>query len=265
MGHGVYIVTCSCGQAMRVAQAHVGKAGTCTRCGRVVEVTAGSIQPFDDPSDTEALRKIIGGSGDDGVPVEWHEGDVILDLYEVLGILGEGGMGKVYRVRHRGWGMDLAVKSPRPRVLLRTEGVAKFEAECATWIDLGLHPHTVSCYYVRRIGGIPRIFAEYVEGGTLWHWIRNRRLYEGGHEASLARIVDVAIQFAWGLQHAHARGFVHQDVKPSNLLLTPQGLAKVADFGLARALQPEGEEADPTGRTGMTRVYRSPEQAKQME
>src|SRR5690606_22291803 len=124
------------------------------------------------------------------------------------------------------------VKSPRPEMVLRALGVAKFEAECATWINLGLHPHTVTCYYVRRLGGIPRVFAEYVEGGSLLDWLRTRRLYEGGPEAALARILDVAIQFAWGLGYAHVRGFVHQDVKPANVLLSQTGQVKVADFGL---------------------------------
>ena len=65
-------------------------------------------------------------------------------------------------------------------------------------MNLGLHPHTVSCYYVRDLGGIPRVFAEFVEGGSLSEWIRTRKLYEGGKNEALKRILDVAIQFAWG-------------------------------------------------------------------
>src|SRR5450432_1947380 len=128
------------------------------------------------------------------VAEEWKEGDVILDLYEVKGVLGEGGFGKVYRVRHKGWNIDLAVKTPR---IDRLDEASKenFRNEAERWVNLGLHPHTVSCYYVRDLGGIPRVFAECVEGGSLSDWIRSRKLYEGGPEKALTRILDIAIQF----------------------------------------------------------------------
>ena len=100
------------------------------------------------------------------VPRDWHVGDVILDLYEVKDIHKGGGMGLVYRVRHRGWNLDLAVKSPRADYFQTEEQKETFVRECETWSDLGLHPHTVSCYYVRTLGGIPRVFAEYIEGGV---------------------------------------------------------------------------------------------------
>src|SRR5690606_14440150 len=133
--------------------------GTCIQCGRMLKITQDQLKPIVDPSAPDAVERILEQIASDGVPLDWNPGDVILDLYEVKGQIGVGGMGKVYRVHHRGWGMDLAVKSPRPEMVLRALGVAKFEAECATWINLGLHPHTVTCYYVRRLGGIPRVFA----------------------------------------------------------------------------------------------------------
>ncbi len=96
----------------------------------------------------------------ENVPPVWQVGDVILDLYEVKQIFTGGGMGLVYRVHHRDWAMDLAVKSPRPEFFQTRQHVENFEREAETWVNLGLHPHTVSCYYVRRLGGIPRIFTE---------------------------------------------------------------------------------------------------------
>jgi WD40 repeat protein/serine/threonine protein kinase len=262
-----YRLTCPCGQSMRVGEDQVGQVGTCIQCGRMLKITQDQLKPIVDPSAPDAVERILEQIASDGVPLDWNPGDVILDLYEVKGQIGVGGMGKVYRVHHRGWGMDLAVKSPRPEMVLRALGVAKFEAECATWINLGLHPHTVTCYYVRRLGGIPRVFAEYVEGGSLLDWLRTRRLYEGGPEAALARILDVAIQFAWGLGYAHERGFVHQDVKPANVLLSQTGQVKVADFGLARAFALDDDENGMAtlNRGGMTKAYRSPEQAKHHE
>src|SRR5204863_3896399 len=137
-----------------------------------------------------------------------------------------------------------------------------------TWVKLGLHPHTVTCYYVRRLGGIPWVFAEYVAGGSLHEWIRTRRLYAGGAAEALERILDIAIQFAWGLQHAHEEGLVHRDVKPGNVLLTPEGVAKVTDFGMARARgssneAPAGDAAASilVSAGGMTPAFCSPEQA----
>jgi len=202
------------------------------------------------------------------VSAEWQIGDVILDLYEVKAIHESGGMGLVYRVHHRGWNMDLAVKSPRAEYFQTEVQKENFIRECEAWINLGLHPHIVSCYYVRVLGGIPRVFAEYVEGGSLKDWIDDGRFYEGGLEKSLERILDIAIQFAWGLEYAHSQGLVHQDVKPANVMMTRDGIAKVTDFGLAKARALTGESQIITGRTilvssgGMTPAYCSPEQAE---
>ena len=195
---------------------------------------------------------------------EWQVGDVVLDLYEVTGVLGEGGMGRVYRVRHRGWDVDLAVKTPLGTVLQAAGGADNFEREAETWVNLGLHPHTVSCYYVRRVDGIPRVFAEFVDGGSLYEWIRDGRL------RTVDQILDVAIQFAWGLHYAHDQGLVHRDVKPANLMLTTDGAAKVTDFGLtrARAVAEGGATEGRAGQTllvagglGGTPAYMSPEQS----
>ena len=276
---------------MTVTEAHFGRTGKCVKCGRAIRITRRSAQPFvqeraqqvtrevqgtvapedaDSAPPTKPQEGLLQADVEADVPVEWSVGDVILDLYEVTGELGEGGMGKVYRVRHRGWNMDLAVKSPRPDAFKTTTQRESFVHECETWIDLGLHPHTVSCYYVRVLGGIPRVFAEYVEGGSLKDWIDDGRLYEGGHEKARERILDIAIQFAWGLHYAHEQGLVHQDVKPANVMMTPDGTAKVTDFGLARARAAAGEITEER-RPGqsirvahagfMTPEYASPEQA----
>jgi len=202
------------------------------------------------------------------VPAVWQVGDTILDLYDVTGKLGEGGMGTVYKVHHRSWQVDLAVKCPKPALFAKAGGQTGFVREAETWVKLGLHPHIVTCYYVRTLGGIPRVFAEYVQGGSLSDWVQDRRLYSGGPHAALARILDIAIQFAWGLDYAHAQQLVHQDVKPSNVLMTPDGTAKVADFGLAGARVQAGEVEPPKGQQhalvsyrGRTPAYCSPEQA----
>jgi WD40 repeat protein/serine/threonine protein kinase len=202
----------------------------------------------------------------------WNVGDIILDLYKVARELGEGGFGKVYQVQHQSWNIDLAMKIPKPQIITAKDGVENFEREAETWVNLGLHPHIVSCYYVRRIESSPLVFAEYVAGGSLRDWIEQRRLYQGGSATSLPRILDIAIQFAWGLHYAHDRGLIHQDVKPANAMLTPEGIVKVTDFGLANARtsaairQAQASEGEVnslrvTGSGAMTPAYCSPEQA----
>ena len=214
----------------------------------------------------EPAREGKAFTAEEDIPAVWHPGDVILDLYEVQGTLGEGGFGTVYRVHHRSWNLDLAMKSPSAKALEHPGTVENFVSEAESWMDLGLHPHIVTCHYVRTLGGIPRVFAELVAGGSLSDWIRDRRLYAGGAEAALTRMLDVAIQFAWGLHYAHQQGMIHQDVKPANVLLTSDGIAKVTDFGLVRAKAVEDTSA-PRGASrlvhgqGMSPPYCSPEQA----
>jgi serine/threonine protein kinase len=202
--------------------------------------------------------------------VEWRAGDVVDGRYEVLGKLGRGGMGVVHRVRHLGWGIDLAVKSPNREVFQSPEARRGFVAEAETWVLLGVHPHVCACHYVRVLDGVPRVFAEYLPGGSLRQRIDDRRLYQGARVEVLARLLDAAIQVAWGLGHAHGRGLVHQDVKPANVLVDADGTVKVTDFGLARARAvaatgPPDQDITagasvlvPFG--GMTRAYASPEQ-----
>jgi WD40 repeat protein/serine/threonine protein kinase len=179
-------------------------------------------------------------------PAVWQVGDEVAELYKVKGVLGEGGMGTVYLVNHRGWNLDLAVKALRHDRLQAPGAVDSFKREAETWVNLRLHPHTVTCFYVRQLGGVSRIFAEYVDGGSLRDWIKNGLLYQGSCETIQERLLDIAIQFAWGLHGAHEQKLIHGDVKPANVMMTRQGVAKVTDFSFGV----------------MTPAYRSPEQAK---
>ena len=208
--------------------------------------------------------------------VDWSVGEVILGLYEVRGILGEGGMGRVYKVHHRTWKVDLAVKAPKPEILQSAGGGESFEREAETWVNLGLHPNTVTCYYVRRVGRLPCVFAEFVKGNSLHEWISGMPdgslpLYQGGQGKALARILDLAVQFAWGLEYAHENGLIHQDVKPANVMVGNDGTAKVTDFGLAvvRSNIPSpGEDIPaapvPHGGPPGTPQYFSPEQSQHL-
>ena len=200
---------------------------------------------------------------DDDVPLEWPVGSVVLGTYRA-GPVFEGNMGRVQQVRHLGWEVDLAVKTPKAELLARQGGAEAFVEEAQAWIDLGLHPHIVSCFYVRTLGGVPRVFAEWVDGGSLAEAVDTGRLYATDHP--LAGVLDVAVQCAWGLAYAHECGLVHQDVKPANVMLTAAGQAQVTDFGLARAaiapaeqrLGGSGTVLAPSG--GYTPAFASPEQ-----
>jgi len=214
------------------------------------------------------------------VPHFWEVGDVILDLYEVRPVtegLGdnatqrhyhEGGFGRVYKVWHRGWQREMAVKVPRAEAFINQNQKDALTRECQTWVNLGLHQHIAACHYVRELGGIPRVFSEYAPGGTLEEWIQSTRLYAGdGHDA-LARILDLSIQFAWGLHYSHECGLIHQDVKPLNALMWDDETLKVSDFGLACGREKAGIETKANAMHSilvssgsMTPPYCSPEQA----
>ncbi|MFI0349904.1 WD40 repeat domain-containing serine/threonine protein kinase [Actinomadura sp. 9N407] len=205
---------------------------------------------------------------EDGPARAWRPGRVVEGRYEVVRELGRGGMGVVYQVRHRGWGCDLAVKVPRREMFGDEADRERFSAEAETWVGLGLHPNVCGCHYVRTIDAVPTIFAEYVSGGSLDGRIADGSLYSGTPRDVLARILDLAVQMAWGLEHAHSMGLVHRDVKPANVLLDDGWTAKVTDFGLAVARDTGGRESlerpgvsVPVPNGGlMTPQFSSPEQ-----
>ena len=191
----------------------------------------------------------------------WDLGAVLLGEYEIQSLLGEGGMGRVYLVVSKSTGHRYALKTCK----LHGERERRhFFAELQTWINLPDHPNLVSCRFFRTIFDEIVIFSDFIDSGSLTDWIRQRRLKE------LHEILDVAIQFAIGLHVIHESGLVHQDVKPGNVLVTKGRVAKVSDFGLARARQvvsATGASIDNRntmlvpGVGYMTRQYASPEQA----
>lgn len=170
---------------------------------------------------------------------KWRVGEIIDGRYRVEHIHDDGGMGLVYRVHHLEWNADLALKVPKPERFRTEEDRARFVAEAENWVGLGLHPHICACYYVQTLDAhlpdrVPHVFAEYIPGGSLARWIADEKLYEDG--VSPVPVLDVAIQVAWGLEHAHTHGLVHRDVKPDNILLSGDRTARVTDFGIAAAL-----------------------------
>jgi eukaryotic-like serine/threonine-protein kinase len=176
--------------------------------------------------------------------------------YEILGLVGEGGMGAVYRARDTRLNREVAVKVLPATVSQDASRRERFEHEARVVAALN-HPNILALYDVGTENGISYIVTELLEGTSL----RNADL-------PIRKIVDVAAQIADGLASAHAVGVVHRDLKPENVILTPDGRAKILDFGLAKvasfATVPTMVETQPGVVMG-TVGYMSPEQVRAVE
>ncbi|MGE0433972.1 MAG: protein kinase, partial [Planctomycetota bacterium] len=169
----------------------------------------------------------------DGV-AEYEEGDVIENRFEVFGSAA-GGMGRVLFVRDTLWKTDLAVKS-----LLRTHGASADEVaedermflrEAMSWLTLGAHPHIVSGYFARQMGGTLRFFMEYVPGGTLRHLLARKPRLEPDEA------LNYLAQLSEGMRYVHEQtgGRPHRDLKPDNCMVDEAtGALKITDFGLLK-------------------------------
>ena len=157
----------------------------------------------------------------------WEIGQKIDGLYEIFGA-SAGGMGAVYFVNHLKWKIPLAVKTPLLTLINSPSAYRRYIKEAETWINIGMHPHIVSCFYVRELDGIPRIFIEYVSGGTLKDLIDKKLL------GDISYILDLAIQFSMAMEYVHDLGIIHRDIKPANCMITSDGELKVTDFGIAK-------------------------------
>ncbi|MFQ5600300.1 MAG: serine/threonine-protein kinase, partial [Candidatus Krumholzibacteriia bacterium] len=151
-----------------------------------------------------------------------------LGPYEILAPLGAGGMGEVYRARDTKLGRDVAVKV-LPEVFARDpERVARFEREARVLASLN-HPNIAVIYGFEEANDMQLLALELVAGETLAERVRRGAL-------PVAEALDAALQIAEALEAAHERGVIHRDLKPHNVILTPEEKIKVLDFGLAKAL-----------------------------
>jgi len=185
-----------------------------------------------------------------------------LGPYEVVELLGRGGMGEVYRARDPRLGRDVAVKVLPADVAGDTHRLARFEREARAVAALN-HPNVLSVYDVGSTDGTAYLVTELLEGRTL----REQML---GPPPSAKRALGLALQVARGLEAAHAKGIVHRDVKPENILLTEDGRVKILDFGVAKLIargeaataETTGAEPSHPGELAGTLSYMSPEQAR---
>ena len=186
----------------------------------------------------------------------------MLGPYRIVGLIGEGGMGAVYRAKDTRLGRDVAVKVLTAVTLDDRERLSRFEQE-ARATGLLNHPNLLTIFDVGDAGGTPYIVSELLEGETL-----RERLNRG--PLSPRRALDAAQQIANGLAAAHEKGIVHRDLKPENVFLARDGRAKILDFGIARVTARD-EEGGPLGFQGPatepgmvmgTVGYMSPEQVR---
>ena len=191
----------------------------------------------------------------------YKAGDLIENRYKVEGVFS-GSMGHVYIAQDTHQRILFAIKQPKESILATPGLFSRVVQEADAWTRLGMHPNIAYCYFVKAIAGIPHIFIEYVDGGSLEDWIADRRC------ADFKTGLDMAIQFCHGMERAHERGMIHRDIKPRNVLVTKNGHVKVTDFGLAGGgVKAEGNASGHGNRHGTrmgdtmgTLAYMSPEQ-----
>ncbi len=182
--------------------------------------------------------------------------------YQILSLLGAGGMGEVYRARDGKLGRDVAIKTLTPEFTRDPERLARFRREARVLAALN-HPNIAAIYGLEQSAELDYLVLELVDGDTL------------RGPLPLATGLDRACQVAEALQAAHEHGIIHRDLKPANVNVTPEGRVKVLDFGLAKAIHGAGETLDLSQPTTMTDSvpwhivgtpgYMSPEQARGAE
>ena len=180
-------------------------------------------------------------------------GQIVKERYEILQVLGEGGMAFVYKARDTQLERFVAIKTLKPSYVNQETFVDRFKREARTAANLN-HPNIVQIFDW-GIEEEPYFVMEYIEGETLTSIISKNRTI------SLSDILFIGAQVSNGLHSAHQKGLVHRDIKPGNIMITPDGKVKVTDFGIV-SLQNEESDITKTGSVLGTASYISPEQAQ---
>src|SRR5713226_6899938 len=153
-----------------------------------------------------------------------------LGPYEILAALGAGGMGEVYRARDTKLNRDVALKLLPDAFASDPDRLARFTREAQTLASLN-HPHIAAIYGIEESSGIRALVMELVEGEDL-----SQRIARGA--IPLAEALPIAKQITEALEAAHEQGIIHRDLKPANIKVRADGLVRVLDFGLAKAMEP---------------------------
>ena len=164
-----------------------------------------------------------------------------LGPYEIIALLGAGGMGEVYRARDSALGREVAVKILQTGTLHDLDRLRRFRQEAQATASLN-HPNILSIYFVGEHEGTPFIVSELLKGESLRERMRREQL-------PVRKCLEIARQIIQGLAAAHEKGIVHRDLKPENIFLTEDGPAKILDFGLAKLVETDNRTADPNTAT----------------
>ena len=187
----------------------------------------------------------------DNISMGRYIGRKLDNRYEILEVIGQGGMAVVYKARCHLLNRNVAIKILRDDIASDKEFRARFKKE-AQAVAMLSHPNIVSVYDVSRSADIDYIVMELIEGITLKQYMRTKGVL------SCKESVHFAVQIARALNHAHAKGIVHRDIKPQNIMIALDGSVKVMDFGIAYL---ETQAAEKGAAVGSVH-YMSPEQAK---
>src|SRR6266705_2863832 len=187
-----------------------------------------------------------------------------LGPYEILALLGAGGMGEVYRARDSRLRREVAVKILPPSFAQDGDRLRRFEQEARVVGALN-HPNILAIYDTGTHNGFPYLVSELLEGQSL-------RQHMEGSSLPQRKAIDYGLQIAKGLAAAHEKGIVHRDIKPDNVFITDDGRVKILDFGLAKLTAIDGAQSQtevPTRKVNTdpgtvmgTMGYMSPEQLK---
>lgn len=180
-----------------------------------------------------------------------NKGDLINNRYEVVDKIGEGGMSNVYRAKDHVLGRYVAIKVLKEEFAQDANFIVKFRTEAQSAAGLE-HPNIVNIYDVGCEAGNHYIVMECVEGITLKTYIEKKG------QLSFKEALSIAIQVGRGIQAAHAKGIIHRDIKPQNVIISTEGKVKVTDFGIARMASANTINAEVMGSVH----YTSPEQAR---
>lgn len=182
-----------------------------------------------------------------------ERGTILSNRYEIIEKIGAGGMSIVYKAKCNKLQRYVAIKVLREEFASDEEFVSRFKVEAQSAASLS-HPNIVSIYDVGNEESTHYIVMEYIHGKTLKQIIAEEAPFNSN------RILNVAIDIASALQHAHKKNIIHRDIKPQNILITDEGVLKVADFGIARAV--DSSTVVTTGNAIGSVHYFSPEQAR---
>jgi serine/threonine protein kinase len=154
-----------------------------------------------------------------------------LGPYEIVALIGAGGMGEVYRARDTRLGRDVALKLLAGDLAADLDRLRRFEQETRAVASLS-HPNILAVYDVGAQAGAPFMVSELLEGQSLSEWVTSGGL-------AVRKAVDMTVQIARGLAAAHEKGIVHRDLKPANVFVTKDGGVKILDFGIAKLTRPD--------------------------